>query len=513
MTDNTTSRPTLNGKEPAPAAPPGQHKPRSTATKVFFFLLALGALISILLLPKPAAIQTDTKVIELSVAAKASLAVLALAVILWITEAIPFAVTGLLGMVLLVITGAAQFKPLVQNGFGNSIILFFLGVLIISSAISRTGLLKRLTTWLLFHLGHKPKLIILVFLAVGASVSGWITDMAVAAVMLPIGVSILRDANIKPLESNFGRALMIACAWGPLIGGITTPAGCGPNPLTMGFLRDLAEIHFTFFNWMCIGVPAAILMLPSAWIILLKVFPIENINLQIAEHDLKKRLQDIGPVTRKEVFTSLIFLLTVALWLLAPVINKLSGGRIDFLSIAFVAIGCACLFFLPGINVLNWKQAESDISWGGIILVVSGLSLGMAIYETGAAQWLAWVCFNWIGKLHPILIVFTIVFGVSLMKVAFSSNTVTGIIIVPLLIALAKNLGLDPVLVAIPAGITASLAFILVTSTPTNVIPYSSGYFTISDMVKAGIWMTVASSACVTLSIVTIGKLIGLVKF
>ena len=99
------------------------------------------------------------------------------------------------------------------------------------------------------------------------------------------------------------------------------------------------------------------------------------------------------------------------------------------------------------------------------------------------------------------------------MKVMFSSNTVTGIIMVPLLIALANNIGLDPVLIAIPAGITASLAFILVTSTPTNVIPYSAGYFTIKDMAKAGLFMTLASSVCVTLSIAVMGRLFGIVNW
>jgi len=129
------------------------------------------------------------------------------------------------------------------------------------------------------------------------------------------------------------------------------------------------------------------------------------------------------------------------------------------------------------------------------------------------AEWLAWIAFNKIGVLHPVLIVFVVVLGVSLMKVAFSSNTVTGIIMVPLLIALAKNLGLDAVIIAIPAGITSSLAFLLVTSTPTNVIPHSAGYFSIKDMAKAGIWMTIASSVCVTVSVCVVGKLSGIVNF
>ena len=386
-------------------------------------------------------------------------------------------------------------------------------MLILSAAISNTTLLRRLTTWLLFHLGHRPKVIILIMLTIGALLSGWITDMAVAAVMLPIGVSILKDAKLKPLNSNFGRALMISCAWGPLIGGITTPAGCGPNPLTMGFLRDLAGIEFTFVEWMLLGYPAAVMMLPCAWLILLKMFPLEAIDLRIAEDDLQKKLAKLGSVNRTEVFTLIIFVLTIALWICAPIIRKWTNGAIDYLSISFVAIACACLFFLPGIDVLTWKKAEQEIGWGGIILVVSGLSLGMAIYKTGAAEWLAWIAFNRIGMLHPVLIVFAVVLGVSLMKVAFSSNTVTGIIMVPLLIALARNLNIDPVIIAVPAGITASLAFILVTSTPTNVIPYSSGYFTIKDMAKAGLWMTIASSICVTLSICVIGRLFNIINW
>lgn len=336
--------------------------------------------------------------------------------------------------------------------------------------------------------------------------------LAVAAVMLPIGVSILKDAKVKPLESNFGRALMISCAWGPLIGGITTPAGCGPNPLTMGFLKDMAGIDFSFVDWMLIGFPAAVLMLPCAWIILLKVFPIEEIDIRISADDVEAKLAEIGRIDRREILTAVIFVLTITLWVGAPLIRKVTNGSVDYLSISFVAIGCACIFFLPGINVLNWKQAEKAINWGGIILVVSGLSLGMAIYKTGAAEWLAWIAFSWIGELHPVLTVFVVVLGVSLMKVAFSSNTVTGIIIVPLLIALSKNLGIDPVIIAIPAGITASLAFILVTSTPTNVIPYSAGYFSIADMAKAGLWMTVLSSACVTISICVFGKLFSVVN-
>ncbi len=480
-------------------------QPPSDRRRVAFGLLAIAALTAVLLSPAPAPIDGADKPIALSDQGKAVLAVLAMAVILWVTEAVPFPVTGMVAVAALVMTGAADLKTLTADGFGNRIVLFFIGVLTLSAAISRVGILPRLTNYLLYRLGHRPKTIILAFLFIGAMLSAWITDMAVAAAMLPIGVAILKDAKLKPLESNFGRALMIACCWGPLIGGVATPAGCGPNPLTIQFLRELAGVEFTFTDWMAIGYPATFMMLLPAWGILLFVFPIENVNLAMAREDFKRKSREMGPLKRKEILTVLIFLLTVTLWIAAPSIKHWTGGAVSYLSIHFVALGCACLFFLPGVGVLTWKQAEQDISWGGIVLIATGLSLGMAAYRTGAAEWVAWVAFSNVGLLSPVMIVFVIVLGVSLLKVMFSSNTVTGTIMVPLLIALAKALKLAPGLTAIPAGITSSLAFILVTSTPTNVIPYSAGYFTIKDMAKAGLLMTVASSICVTASIYIFG--------
>ncbi len=484
---------------------------RASARRAALFLLAVAVMVAILLAPSPRAIDSPTGPLALSAQGKAALAVLALAVVLWATEAIPFAVTGLLALVLLVMTRVAPLGDLVRWGFGNTIVLFFLGVLLFSSAIAETALLKRLTTFVLYHLGSRPRAIVLAFIVVGALLSMWITDMAVAAMLVPIAVAILRDAKVRPRESQFGRALLIACAWGPLIGGVATPAGCGPNPLTVQYLKELGGIDFSFSDWMLVGLPATLLMIPFGWLILIKMFPPEPLDLGIAARDMRRRFEELGPVQWREVAALGIFALMVALWLFPKPVGRLTGA--DYLDIRFVAIACACLLFLPGIGVITWKRAEATVSWGGLLLVVTGLALGKAIHATGAAEWLAYVAFHRLGSLHPVLMVFAVVLGVSLLKVLFSSNTVTGAIMVPLLIALAGTLGLDARLVAIPAGITASLAFILVTSTPTNVIPYTAGYFSIGDMVKAGLLMTVVSSACVTLSICVVGRLFGIVSW
>ena len=133
--------------------------------------------------------------------------------------------------------------------------------------------------------------------------------------------------------------------------------------------------------------------------------------------------------------------------------------------------------FLPGINLITWKEAQSDIDWGGIVLIAAGLSLGMLVFETGAARWLALLLFSPIGGLAMALRIFLAVLIVEFLKVFFSSNTATGVILIPMVIALAVSLELNPWYLAGPVAIATSLAFILVTSSPTNVIPYARRLF------------------------------------
>jgi sodium-dependent dicarboxylate transporter 2/3/5 len=170
----------------------------------------------------------------------------------------------------------------------------------------------------------------------------------------------------------------------------------------------------------------------------------------------------------------------------------------------------ACLFFIPKVSRIPWKEIEPQISWSGIILIVSGISLGMMLYTTGAARWLSIVLLSGIGRLPAYVMVFVIVFFISLLKIIFSSNTVTATIIIPIMIELAASLGLPVMSVALPASLVASLAFILVTSSPTNVIPYSAGYFSIADFAKSGLVMTLFGSIILSTTVFVIGKVTGI---
>lgn len=457
-------------------------------------------------LPLPEAV-THVGDARLTSDGQAALGVLVFALILWMTEAVPFHITGLLGIVFLALLGVESYSTIVMHGFGNNIITFFIGVLVLSAFITSSGLGRRIGVMILSRTGNSTKSILFGFMLTGVLLSMWITNMAVAAMLMPLAVAICEEEGVVPLKSNFGKALLIACAWGSILGGIATPSGAGPNPLAIGFISEMAGIDITFGQWMLYGVPSALLVLPVSWLILLLFFKPEMTHLSKTKEELKQEYHELPPMGREEKITLAVFILTIVLWLTSPVLESWLGISIP---ISMPVTFTACLFFIPGVTKRTWKDIEPHMSWSGIILIVSGISIGMMLYLTGAAQWLSVILLSGIGDMGSFAMVFTIVLLISFIKIAFSSNTVTATIIIPIMIELAKTLNLPVLSVALPASIVASLAFILVTSSPTNVIPYSAGYFSILDMAKAGTVLTLAASLIVALTIFTVGSFTGL---
>lgn len=439
-------------------------------------------------------------------AAMAALGVLAFCLVLWVTEALPFHITGMLALAFLTLLKVGKYKDIISTGFGNDIVVFFIGVLVLGAFITKSGLGKRISTIILSITGNDTRLIVLGFLVTGTLLSMWITDMAVAAMLMPLARAILQEEGVKPMKSNFGKALMIAVAWGALIGGIATPAGCGSNPIALQFLSTMAGINLSFLQWMTYGVPSAILLLLPAWGILMLFFPPEMRHLKVTKEQLKAELKDMPAMNREEKITLVIFILTVLVWIFTPLIQGPLGMTIE---ISFPVLIAAALFFLPGMSRAKWKEIETEVDWAGILLIVSGLSLGTYLYKTGAAEWLAVSLLGRIGEVPAFLQIFLVTLGVCLLKVVFSSNTVTATILIPLIIGLGKALNLDVTGITLAAGLTSSLAFILVTTTPTNVIPFNAGYFSIKDMAKAGLALTVVASGVIAVTFTAIGSITG----
>ncbi|HEY9053220.1 MAG TPA: SLC13 family permease, partial [Rectinemataceae bacterium] len=321
-----------------------------------------------------------------------------------------------------------------------------------------------------------------------------------------------------PGESRFGTAIALAVAWGPLVGACATPAGSGSNPVVVRFLSELAGLDISFVQWMGLGVPLTLILLPLAWLVLILLFPPENRMLKSARAGIggvkiaetapgaaaNAASADFGalaagdaadsgrpaspsrrglPLTRDQWGVGIVFAIVVALWLSAPILARFGMP----MSVSQIACLGAILLFIPGVTSSSWKELASSIDWAGILLIATGISLGQALYQSGAAAWVSVAVLGGVGALPPFGRLIAVAAGVLLVKVVFSSNTLTGTVIVPLLIALGATLGIDSRLLALAGGFASNFAVILVTTSPVNVLPWSTGYFSIKDMAKAGL--------------------------
>lgn len=365
-----------------------------------YILLALAVLGGLLLVPLPAVRGPGGERITLSSKGRASLAVVALCLTLWISEALPFAVTGLAVFLLFPAFGVANPVEVINSGLGHPLILFFLGLFLISIAFVRVGLGRRIGHWMLVRSRGRASRLILITLAIGAALAMGITSLAAASVMLGIAQEVLEQSGLNSRRSDLGRSLLIATCWGPMIGSLGTPAGAGSNPLAIGYLRELAGVEVTFLDWMILGVPSALLMVIAAWLILRWVFPGEQDTI-LSPAQLRKAETDSHiSMTRREWIFLIIFGATLTLWIAAPAIESLTGGRI-ILSMQNVGLAAALILFLPGLDLVSWSDAEHSVHWGTLWVLAGGLAAGLMLYRSGAARWLAWILLGSLGSVPP----------------------------------------------------------------------------------------------------------------
>ncbi len=403
--------------------------------------------------------------------------ILLVAAILWITEAIPLPVTGLLIMILQPMLGIMESTD-VFSSFGNEAVFFLIGAFIIAAAVERQGLHKRIALKFLSKFDQNPKLFTLGIMIACACMSFVIPEHGVAALFLPIIASILIAMKITPKLSNFGKISMLSVAYGCSIGSLGTLVGGARNPLTVGILSD-QNITVTFVDWMIYSMPVVIISLPIVWFILQLTFPIELKDITFAKREIQKQVKITGRITNKELLVLSILLITVLMWIFMS--HNLYFG------LASIAIFGAFLLFITG--CIKWKDVEKRVPWGIILLYGGAITLGIGIQKTGAGGWIANQIFHSVGSNIFLVIFVMIILTVILTNIMSNIGAVA--LLLPIGISIAEGIGINPLLTSMVIALSGGLAFMLVVATPGNAITYSSGYFTTKDLFKAGIFANI----------------------
>ena len=395
--------------------------------------------------------------------AHAVLVVAVVAMILWLTEAIPLHVTSLVIAFLLAVFVKIPSKD-IFTPFFDPIIALLLGGFVLAVALQKHKLDSKLAYAFIQRIGATPKRFMLGIMIFTAFFSMWITNTATTATILPIAIAVLVASKVKT-GSNYTKALVLGVAYSATIGGIATIIGSTPNAIVVSFLAK-ENIIIDFTSWMYYTLPFVFVMIPVSWFILLKIFKPEISKLKVAKFK--------GKYNFSQKLILIIFLVTVVLWLT----SKLHG--VSSSVIALVPIILLYLF-----KLLDTKDF-SKVNWAALILFGGGLSLGSAIHSTGLDLIMAEVLKSVISGL-PVFIIFLCIAVFGIVLTAFLSNTAAAALMIPIMLPLSQSLGLDIKILAILAALGVSFDLILPIGTPPGTMAYSTGYIRVWDMVKSGL--------------------------
>ncbi|WP_295628511.1 DASS family sodium-coupled anion symporter [uncultured Corynebacterium sp.] len=481
----------------------------------------------------------------------------------WMSEAIPIAVTALLPLVLFPALGIAEIGDF-SGQYTAPTIFLFMGGFLLALGMQRWNLHRRVALWVLVAMGSSPKMLVLGFMVATGFLSMWVSNTATAVMMLPIGVSVLSlivgmlrdeakagggsgddalsegaaemldaDGDVSDADatdtgsttgsndegyenstdpepkSNFGIALMLGIAYAASIGSLGTIIGTPPNAMLAAYMADQG-VNIGFGQWMLVGVPVAVVLMAIAWFLLTGVIFKPEIDHIPGGRDLmKKELSKLGPMSKGESRVLVVFILAALSWVFVPVIWP---DTIIADAVIAMAVGVA-LFLIPGgpdgVKLLTWENAL-QLPWGVLLLFGGGLALSSQFTESGLSDWIGDQLSS-LGFL-PVFVLVLIVAGVVLVLTEFTSNTATAATFLPLVGAMALGLGMDPMLLAVPVALAATSAFMMPVATPPNAIAYGSGYVSMGNMVKAGIWLNIAALIVVSAAAMTlVGWVFGIV--
>jgi len=454
-------------------------------------------------------------------------AIAVLMAIWWITEAIPLAATSLLPLALFPLASIASGKEIAPY-YINSVIFLFIGGFLLALAMERWNLHRRIALRIILLVGVSPARLVLGFMLATAALSMWISNTATAIMMLAIGLAVIKQA-----EETFGRdrtaslsaALLLGIAYSSSIGGLATLVGTPPN-LALVRLFEVAfpgaaaaDYHISFGQWMLFGLPLSVILLAAAWLVLTQICFRSKGDLQLDPHAIRDQYLALGRMSREEMTVLAVFIATALLWVFRSDLTLgtfvvpgwarlIPGGKgVDD---GTVAIAMALLLFLLPSGRRGGERGRilgaevfPKLPWGIVLLFGGGFALAQGFQTSGLSNWIGahfaglesapdWVLVGAISTLITFLTELT-------------SNIATTEMILPVLASIATAAKIHPLMLMIPAAISASCAFMMPVATPPNAIVFASGRIRIIDMVWAGLLLNLIAVVVVTVVFLLIG--------
>jgi len=441
---------------------------------------------------------------DLSPEGRRTLACAAWMVTWWITECVPILATSILPLALFPLLGVASSRDTAAP-YANDLVFLFMAGFLLAAALEHWESHARVAYRMVLAIGLSGRRVVLGVMLATGFISMWISNTATAAMMYPIAMAIGALFNADGEGNNTRTALMLGVAYAASIGGMGTLIGTPPNLVVAGAIRELTGTSISFVEFMALGLPITLILLPVCWIILVFIsFPARARIGGGADDILKSRLAGLGPIRGGEARVLAIFFLTALAWFLRE--RKEFGGftipglvdlfpRVSDASIGVTA--AVLLFVVQGVSrsgerrpLLTWTEAKR-IPWDVLLFFGGGLTLAQAIEAHGITT-LMGTGLDQLKDLPPVVIFLGLAAVVVILS-ELASNLAVAAMTMPIAAALGASVGQSPVVMMLVAGFSASIGFALPVATPPNAIVYGSGQITVRQMARAGLLLDVAS--------------------
>ncbi|GMV91146.1 MAG: di- and tricarboxylate transporter [Candidatus Hydrogenedentota bacterium] len=469
----------------------------------------LAALLVIFFMPTPEGMSAEGQRVA---------AVALLMGVWWITEAIPIPATSLLPLALFPLLGVMSGKDLAVS-YGDPNIFLFAGGFFIAMAMQKWRLHERMALNIVARTGGDPANLVMGFMVATAFLSLWISNAATTMMMVPIGLAVIDEVAGKAGKErtvNFGLCIMLGIAYAASIGGTGTLVGTPPNIVLAGTLARIypEAPRIGFGQWMFFGIPFVLVFIPIAWFLLTRVLcPLRELgSLTDGEGAVRERLRALGPMSRGERIVLAVSTLTALAWIFRADLQlgafTLPGWsrllpHAGFVNDGTVAIFFAVLLFMIPVDrkagefALDWDWAVR-IPWGVLLLFGGGFALAQGFSDTGLVEWAG----NHLSVLSgfPLLVILIILCVAVTFLTEFTSNTALATIMLPILAVTAtQGLHVHPLVLLVPATLSASMAFMMPVATPPNALVFGSGHVTVSQMARTGFVLNLVGVVLVVL--------------
>jgi anion transporter len=474
---------------------------------------AIVALIAILLLPTPE---------TLPVAGHRMLAVLAFAVIVWMTEALDYAVSALVIAALMafllglspnvanpkVLMGTSAGLGLAFSGFANTALALVAAALFLAAAMMVTGLDKRIALVILSRVGTDTRHVVIGSMIVGFVLAFLVpSTTARVSCLVPIMLGIIAAFGVNK-KSAFAGMLMITTVQTASIWNVGIKTAAAQNMVAVGFIEKTLQKTVTWLEWLVAAAPFGILMSIALYFVMMLMMPPGIREVPGGRDAIRKALADLGPMKTSEKKLLAISLTLLALWSTEGVLHRFDTSS--------TTVAAVALMFLPGVGIMNWKQAQSNIPWGTIILFGIGISLGTALLQTKGAVWLADIVVAQFGlkQATAMFILMTMSLFLIVIHLGFASATALAAAMIPIVIAVLQGVatpGINIVGMTLLLQFVVSFGFILVVNAPQNMVAYGTETFEARDFVRTGLVLTVIAFALVMILGATYWRWLGYV--